>query len=58
LGEVEDWSSRAGGDGGRPAVSVKSAAAAVTHAGERERKRETKEEETDTSFKYELVTPI
>jgi hypothetical protein len=54
LGEVEDQSSRAGGDGGRPAASVKSAVAAV--ACERERERE--EEEVGAGFKYELVAPI
>jgi hypothetical protein len=39
LGEVEDRSSRVGGDGGRPAASVKSAAAAA-HAREKEREKE------------------
>jgi hypothetical protein len=39
LGEVEDWSSRVGGDGGRPAASVKSAAA-VARAREKEREKE------------------
>jgi hypothetical protein len=50
LGEVEDRSSRARGDGGRLAVSVKLAVAAVTHARERKRR-----EEVDAGFKYELV---
>jgi hypothetical protein len=54
LGEVEDWSSRAGGDGGRLAVSVKSATVAVVHARERERE----EEEVGAGFKYELVVSI
>jgi hypothetical protein len=54
LGEVEDWSSRAEGDGGRPTALVKSAA--VAHV--REKEREKKEEEADAGFKYELVTPI
>jgi hypothetical protein len=58
LEEVEYRSSRAGGDGGRPTVSVKSVAAAVVRARERERKRETEEEEAGTGFKYELVAPI
>jgi hypothetical protein len=58
LGEVEYRSSRAGGDGGRPATLVKSAAAAVAGARERERKRETEEEEAGAGFKYELVAPI
>jgi hypothetical protein len=57
LGEVEYRSSRAGGDGGRPATLVKSAAA-VAGARERERKRETEEEEAGAGFKYELVVPI
>jgi hypothetical protein len=47
LGDVEDWSSRAGGDGGRLAV-------AVVHARERERE----EEEAGADFKYELVVSI
>jgi hypothetical protein len=53
LGEVEDRSSRAGGDGGGPAASVKSATATVACVQERERE----EEEADTGFKYELVAP-
>jgi hypothetical protein len=40
LGEVEDRSKRAEGDGGRPVALVKSAAAAVTRAREREREKE------------------
>jgi hypothetical protein len=57
LGEVEYRSSRAGGDGGRPTASMKSAATAVARAyvRERERKRETEEEEAGAGFKYELV---
>jgi hypothetical protein len=43
LGEVEDRSSRVGGDGGRPAASVKSAAA-VARAREKERERERERE--------------
>jgi hypothetical protein len=58
LGEVEDWSSRARGDGGWPAASVKSAAVARACVRERERKRKTEEEEAGVGFKYELVTPI
>jgi hypothetical protein len=42
LGEVEDWSLRAGGDGGRPAASVKSATAAVACAREREKEKRKK----------------
>jgi hypothetical protein len=57
LGEVEDQSSRAGRDGGRPAASVKSAATAVA-VREREGKREPEEEEAGAGFKYELVAPI
>jgi hypothetical protein len=57
LGEVEDRSSRAGGDGGWPAASVMLAAVARACVRERERKRET-EEEAGVGFKYELVTPI
>jgi hypothetical protein len=40
LGEVEDQSWRARGDGGRPTTSVKSAAEAVTRAREKEREKE------------------
>jgi hypothetical protein len=40
LREVEDWSSRAGGDGGRLTASVKLAAAAVAHVREKEREKE------------------
>jgi hypothetical protein len=40
LREIEDRSSRAGGDGGRPAASVKSAAVTVARAREREKERE------------------
>jgi hypothetical protein len=40
LGEVEDRSSRVGGDGGKPAASVKSTAAAVARAREKEREEE------------------
>jgi hypothetical protein len=40
LGEVEDRSSRARGDGGKLAASVKLAAAAVTCARERLREKE------------------
>jgi hypothetical protein len=58
LGEIEDRSSRAGGDGGRPAASVKSAAVTVARAREREGKRETEEEEAGADLKYELVMPI
>jgi hypothetical protein len=57
LGEVEDQSSRAGRDGGRPAASVKSAVTAVA-VREREGKREPEEEEAGAGFKYELVAPI
>jgi hypothetical protein len=39
LGEVEDWSSREGGDGGRPVVAVKSAAAAVAPCAREKEKR-------------------
>jgi hypothetical protein len=53
LGEVEDRSSRVGGDRGRPVASVKSAAAAVARA--RERKKQREEEVAGTGFKYELV---
>jgi hypothetical protein len=56
LGEVEDRSLRARGDGGRPAASVKSAAATVARVREKERERE--EEEAGVGFKYELVTLI
>jgi hypothetical protein len=56
LGEVEDQSSRARGNRGRPVASVKSAATAVVQC-TRERKRET-EEEVGAGFKYELVAPI
>jgi hypothetical protein len=57
LGEVEDWSSRAGGVGGRPTASVKSAVARAC-VREREIKRDTEEEEVGAGFKYELVAPI
>jgi hypothetical protein len=40
LGEVEDQSSRARGDGGRPAASVKLATAAVARVCAREREKE------------------
>jgi IS5 family transposase len=56
--EVEDRSLRAGGDGGRPTTSMKSAAAAVARARERERKRETEKEEVGAGFKYELVASV
>jgi hypothetical protein len=39
LGEVEDRSSRAGGNGERPTASVKSVAAAVALAREKEREK-------------------
>jgi hypothetical protein len=42
LGEVEDQSSRVEGDGGRPAASVKSAAAVVAHAHEIEKEKRKK----------------
>jgi hypothetical protein len=58
LGEVEDQSSRAGGDGRRPATLVKSAVAAVASAREKEREKEREEDEADAGFKYELVAPI
>jgi hypothetical protein len=44
LGEVEYRSSRAKGDGGRPAASVKSATAAVARVCAREREREKERE--------------
>jgi hypothetical protein len=57
LEEVEDWSSRAGGNGGRPAASVKSVAAVVTRAREKEREKKKRKKAT-RGFKYELVTLI
>jgi hypothetical protein len=42
LREVEDQSSRARGDGGRPAASVKSAVAAVAREREKEKEKRKK----------------
>jgi phosphopantothenoylcysteine synthetase/decarboxylase len=57
LEEVEDWSSRTGGNGGRPAASVKLAAAVVARAREKEREKKKRKKAT-RGFKYELVTLI
>jgi hypothetical protein len=46
LGEVDDRSFRAGGDGGRPTASVKSVATTVARAQEKEREKEKKKKPT------------